>query len=128
MPGALLAPIIAVIIVVVLAAIAITRFSRRTREHSDALQFADRPTVRYLVPPGQDPANVLTQLRQAGYDANPDSEPGPASPILIIGTTHGGEPDRDHLRQVLADTTRDVDPTVDSETELSPASVRFMDE
>jgi hypothetical protein len=128
MPGALLAPIIVVIIFLVLAAFAITRFSRRTREHSDTLQFADRPTVRYLVPPGQDPANVLTQLRQAGYDANPDSEPGPASPIVIIGATHGGEPDRDELRRVLAGTTRDVDPMVDSETEVTAASVRFMDE
>jgi hypothetical protein len=128
MPGALLAPIIVVVILLVLVAFAMKRFSRRTVEHSDRLQYADRPTVRYEVPNGQDPANVLIHLREAGFDASPDSEPGPSSPVIIIGTKTGDEPDRERLRAVLAQTSVNVDPSVDSPTEERHSTVRFLDE
>jgi hypothetical protein len=126
--GAVLVPVIAVIIVLVIAGFAVQRFSRREVEHSDRLQLADRPTVRYEVPNGQDPAAVLNQLHQAGYDASPDSEPGPSSPVIIIGTTSGTAPDRDRLRTLLADAPVNVDPSVDSATEETRSTVRFMDE
>ena len=65
------------------------------------LQNADLPTLRYEVPPGQDPAVVLVGLRQAGYDASADSD-GPPSPIVIIGGT-GSAPDREAVRRALTD-------------------------
>ena len=100
--GAVLVPAILLIVVIVAAAIAVKQFGRREVQHSDRLQHADRPTLRYEVPPGQDPAVVLTGLRRAGYDASADSEPGPSSPIVIIGTTTG-DPDREDVRRTLAD-------------------------
>ncbi|MGC4112815.1 MAG: hypothetical protein QM747_20810 [Nocardioides sp.] len=126
--GAVLVPVVAVVIVLLVAAVAVKRFGRAEREHSDQLQAADRPTVRYEVPPGQDPAAVLADLRTAGYDVSADSEPGPSSPILIIGTASGGAPDRERLRTLLATASVNVDPSVDSDTELSRSSVRFLDE
>jgi hypothetical protein len=100
--GAVLVPVIILIIVIIAAAIAIKQFGRREVQRSDRLQHADRPTLRYLVPPGQDPAVVVAGLRQAGYDASADSEPGPSSPIVIIGET-GTVPDREEVRRTLAD-------------------------
>src|SRR3954471_23259965 len=101
--GALLVPVILLLIVLVAAGIATQHFARREMEHSDRLQSAERPTLRYEVPYGQDPAIVLTGLRQAGYDASADSEPGPSSPIVIIAGTGGSEPDREQVRRTLAD-------------------------
>lgn len=100
--GAVLIPVVVIVIVLVLAAIAVKRFSRAEVHRSDRLQNADRPTLRYKVPRGQDPALVVAGLRQAGYDASPDSEPGPSSPIVIIGET-GGAPDREAVRRALSD-------------------------
>ncbi|MGA8249077.1 MAG: hypothetical protein WB797_19375, partial [Nocardioides sp.] len=85
------------------------------------------PTLRYLVPAGQDPAVVLGALRRAGYDASPDSEPGPSSPVVIIGATTGGPPDRDRVREVLTQLDQtNVNPDESAPLDLPPA--RFVDE
>ncbi len=75
--GAVLVPVILLIVVIVVAALAVKRFGSREVAHSDRLQDTDRATLRYEVPPGQDPAVVLAGLRGAGYDASADSEPDP---------------------------------------------------
>lgn len=125
--GAVLVPVILGLIVLVVGAYAVTRFSRDQTEHSDRLQNADRPTLRYQVPPGQDPALVLTELSAAGYDAAADSEPGPSSPIVLIGTSSGSAPDREELRAVLGRITRvNIDPGAEPSSDLPP--VRFVDE
>jgi hypothetical protein len=100
--GAVLVPVLLVLIVLVVGAIAVKRFTRAEIDHSDRLQADERPTLRYRIPAGQDPALVLAGLRRAGYDASADSEPGPSSPIVIIGAT-GGAPDREAVRRALAD-------------------------
>jgi hypothetical protein len=125
--GAVLVPVLLLLVVLALAAYALKRFGRREIQHSDRLQNADRPTLRYEVPAGQDPAAVLTELRRAGYDASADSEPGPSSPVVIIGTTTGDVPDREQLRATLdrIDVVN-VDPEVDVPMDRPP--VRFMDE
>ncbi|HET8666209.1 MAG TPA: hypothetical protein VFM08_17975, partial [Nocardioides sp.] len=90
-------------------------------------QNADRSTLRYEVPEGQDPAAVLAGLRGAGYDASPDSEPGPSSPIVIIGEAQGGEPDREAVRRTL--TELDGTNVVPEESATVRRSrVRFVDE
>jgi hypothetical protein len=125
--GAFLVPVLLVLVVVVLGVLAVKRFGRDEIEHSDRLQADERPTLSYEVPPGQDPALVLAGLREAGYDASADSEPGPSSPILIIGNHSGGRPDREDLRSVLGriDGTN-VNP--DENQRLAPSRVRFTDE
>ena len=100
--GAVLVPVLLVLIVMVVGAIAVKRFTRAEIDHSDRLQADERPTLRYQIPAGQDPALVLAGLRRAGYDASADSEPGPSSPIVIIGAT-GGAPDREAVRRALTD-------------------------
>jgi len=100
--GAVLVPVLLVLIVMVVGAIAVKRFTRAEIDHSDRLQADERPTLRYRISAGQDPALVLAGLRRAGYDASADSEPGPSSPIVIIGAT-GGAPDREAVRRALAD-------------------------
>jgi hypothetical protein len=127
--GAVFVPVILVLIVLVAGVIAVQRFTRSEVEHSDRLQNADRPTLRYEVPSGQDPALVLAGLRQAGYDASADSEPGPSSPIVIIGAggTGGDAPDRESVRETLEhlDGTNIVP---DESAHLEHRRVRFLDE
>jgi hypothetical protein len=124
--GAVLVPVILVLIVLVLGVVAVKRFTRAEIDHSDRLQADDRPTLRYQVPPGQDPALVLAGLRQAGYDASADSEPGPSSPIVIIGAT-GGAPDREAVRRTLTDL--DGTNVVPEESgSIDRSRVRFEDE
>jgi hypothetical protein len=125
--GALLVPIVLGLVVLVLAAVAVTRFTRREIEHGDQLRAADRPTLTYEVPPGQDPAVVLVALRHAGYDASADAGSGASSPVVIIGTTTGGAPDREDVRAALSRLDRvNVDPEADVALDLPP--VRFTDE
>jgi hypothetical protein len=125
--GAVLFPVLLALIVVVVAVVAVKRFGSRTNAQSDRLQAEDRPTLRYLVPAGQDPAVVLGALRGAGYDASPDSEPGPSSPIVIIGAPTGGGPDREHVREVLTQLEQtNVNPDDSAPLDLPP--VRFTDE
>jgi hypothetical protein len=95
-------------------------------QHSDRLQHSDRPTLRYEVPPGQDPAVVVAGLRQAGYDASADSEPGPSSPIVIIGAT-GGAPDREDVRRRLADLDG-TNVVPEESAQVHRSRVRFLDE
>jgi hypothetical protein len=99
--GAVLVPVLLLAIVIIAGVIAVKRFSADEVRRSDRLQDRARPALRYVVPPGQDPALVLTGLRNAGYDASADSEPGASSPIVIIGST-GGAPDREAVRRTLA--------------------------
>lgn len=125
--GAVLVPLLLVAIAVVAGVAALKRFGSEAVQESDRLQDNDRPTLRYLVPPGQDPAVVLGALRESGYDASPDSEPGPSSPLVIIGSRTGGSPDREDVRSVLTalDETN-VNPDESGSVDLAP--VRFTDE
>ena len=125
--GAVLVPVILIAIVVGLAILAVRAFSRREVEHSDELQFAHRHSVRYQVPPGQDPAAVLHHLQSEGYDVSPDSEPGPSSPILIIGTHDATAVDREYLRRSLrAFDETNVNPEESGPVDRPP--IRFLDE
>jgi hypothetical protein len=125
--GAVLVPVIIVAIIVVLAVVAVRAFSRREVEHSDQLQAAHRHSVRYEVQPGQDPAAVLHHLESEGYDVSPDSEPGPSSPVLIIGTQDASAIDRDQLRRTLAGFDQsNINP--EESGPVGRREVRFVDE
>jgi hypothetical protein len=124
--GAFLVPVIVLIVLLVVVGVAVKRFSRNELDHSDRLQADSRPTLRYEVPPGQDPALVLVGLREAGFDASADSEPGPSSPIIVIGAV-GGEPDREAVRHALTELDgTNVNP--DESAPVDRSRVRFVDE
>jgi hypothetical protein len=125
--GAVLVPLVLVLIVLVLVILAVRGFSRREVDHSDELQAHHRYSVRYQVPPGQDPALVLHHLESEGYDVSPDSEPGPSSPIIIIGSQDATVVDRESLRETLSE----LDGTTVNPEEsghLDRSRVRFLDE
>jgi hypothetical protein len=125
--GAVLVPVLLIVLALVVGTIVVKRFGSAEVEHSDRLQNADRPTLRYEVPPGQDPAVVIAALSGDGYDVSPDSEPGPSSPIVIIGRRGGGAPDREAVRAslTLLDETN-IDPPTSGSVERG--RVRFLDE
>jgi hypothetical protein len=125
--GAVVVPILLALVVVAVALVLVKRFGRATVEQSDRLRDPDRPTLRYLVPAGQDPAVVLGALRGAGYDASPDSEPGPSSPIVIVGSGSGDPVDREGVRATLTE-LRQVNVNPDDSAPLASAPVRFVDE
>jgi hypothetical protein len=122
-----LVPIMLVLVVVAVGLVLVKRFGSNAVEQSDRLQDPDRPTLRYLVPAGQDPAVVLGALRNAGYDASPDSEPGPSSPIVIVGSPAGEPIDRERVRATLGELDQvNVNPEESAPLDLPP--VRFVDE
>ena len=71
--GAALVPVVLILVALVLVWLVVRRFTQQEIARSDRLQNADRPTLRYEVPAGQDPTVVVIALREAGYDASPDA-------------------------------------------------------
>jgi hypothetical protein len=125
--GAVLVPVVLILIVVVLGVVAVRAFSSREVEHSDELQADHRYSVRYQVPPGQDPAVVLHHLESEGYDVSPDSEPGPSSPIIIIGSPDATAVDREAVRATLSELDEtNINPAESGPVDRPP--VRFLDE
>lgn len=121
--AAVLVPVILVLILLVAGAISLRRFVRREGAHGDRLRDDREGTVRYLVPPGQDPAAVLAGLGRQGYDAVPDPSVGQPRELLIAAR-HDGRIDREEVRRVLAGIT---DLNLEGDQVTVP-DVRFMDE
>jgi hypothetical protein len=124
-------PVLVVVLVVVLVLVGAAALLRRATasqvEHSDRLQNADRPTLRYEVPPGQDPAVLVTALTQDGYDVSADADPGASAPVVIIGRPGGQAPDREAVRASLSLLNEtNVDPPASARVERR--RVRFLDE
>jgi predicted membrane-bound mannosyltransferase len=81
----------------------------------------DRRQLRYLVPPGQDPAVLLAALRKAGIVAAEDSRQTPEGPTIVVA-----EPaDREQVRTVLAQTPQT---SMDDPAARRGEEVRFLDE
>jgi hypothetical protein len=91
--GALLLPVLAAVVVLVLLAVLVHRWmSEHTRRAVDLAE-PDTSTLDYVVPEGQDPAVLLGALVRDGFEASPD----PAeSHVLHISCPAG--PDRDRAR------------------------------
>jgi hypothetical protein len=70
---------------------------------------------------------VLSALHHAGYAVSADSEPGPSTPILLIGSHSGGPPGRESVRETInrLDTVN-VEGHKNWDVDLRPA--RFTDE
>ena len=79
----------------------------------DRLTLAGSDTLSYDVPNGQDPADILIALRQAGYESVEDTVHG-LHRVLVACPGHR---DRDHIRSVIA-----------SVTAQAGVAVRFGDE
>jgi hypothetical protein len=85
-----------------------------------AAQQEGRSQLRYLVPPGQDPAVLVAALSQAGIQASEDVHFTPQGPTIVVA-----EPaDREQVRRVLAQTPH----TSMDDPARRGDEVRFLDE
>lgn len=126
--GAVLLPVLLILVVVALLVLVVRAFSRRQVEDGDQLLADHRHSVRYQVPPGQDPAVVLHHLESEGYDVYPDSGPGPSSPIIVIGSQDASVVDRESLRETLTELDETTTDPEESRPSVDRAPVRFLDE
>lgn len=121
--GAILIPILIVVIVVVALGMAAKGFVRTERERTDHVR-AEGSTLRYEVPAGQDPAEVIVQLVRAGYEVVPDATVGQSSEILIGGRGRK-RAKREEVRLLLEQMSR---VGAEGGATGAPPRVRFMDE
>lgn len=108
----------------VLVSVVAVRYFRQDEERKYAEATGEVvDSLRYHIPPGQDPAAVLASLRLEGYDAVCDDRFD--DPDVLILTPAGRDRERAHVRAVLAHST----PT-NLEGDRQPAGrlIRFADE
>jgi hypothetical protein len=121
--GAVLIPLIAILVVVVLLGLLAKAWTARRTARNDDLARTETVTLDYVVPTGQDPTLILAALSSEGYDAAPD--PGQTQ-LVHIACPAGQERVRAHVRATIAGVHRTgVD---DTEAHFDPGTVRFVDE
>jgi len=76
--GAVLVPVLLVLIVLVVGAIAVKRFTRAEIDQSDRLQADERPTLRYRIPAGR--IRRWSWPGSAGRDTTPPPTPSQGRP------------------------------------------------
>jgi hypothetical protein len=96
---AFIAVVVVVVVVVGLATGRLGSTLRRSRERQEHLESARTPTLEYVVPTGQDPAVVLTALRQAGFVAATDSTT--SGQRVLIECPEGVERQRARARSAI---------------------------
>jgi hypothetical protein len=72
--GALLVPILIVLVTLVAGVVVLRRWSAGREQLGDELEDPGTPTLAYRVPAGQDPAVVLAALEGDGYVAAADPD------------------------------------------------------
>ena len=120
--GAILVPIIVVVVVAIVALWGMRAWVSGHQRQADELAAPGTSSLDYLVPPGQDPVVVLTALSAEGYDASTD----PDAPNLVHVACPAG-PDRDRAR-VRAVIHAAGSTAVDAGVPFEPGEVRFTDE
>lgn len=88
--------------------------------HAEVLE---RPHVRYRVPEGQDPVVVLTQVREAGYNAVPAPEDRGGE--VVVALLEDTPQARDALRRVIGGARAT---NVDGPEVMNPGPIRFEGE
>ncbi|MGN6722991.1 MAG: hypothetical protein ACTHJM_10305 [Marmoricola sp.] len=121
--GAILIPVLIVVIIVVALGMAAKGFVRRERDRTDRVR-SEKTTLRYEVPPGQDPTEVILELARAGYEVVPDATVGQSSEILI-GRRGRRVTRREDVRSLLEKMSR---VNAEGGAPGTPPRVRFMDE
>jgi hypothetical protein len=120
--SAVIVPIILVVLVLVIGAIAVVRMARRNQEREAWAKSSETQSLRYSVPEGQDPAAVMAALRQEGYEPIQDQDT--AGRDVLIPCPAGKDRDRARVRAILvhvAPLNLEGDPA-------DTSSVRFADE
>ena len=120
--GALLIPVIALVVVVVAVAVGAGAWSSRRHASAERVASPAHPTLDYRVPPGQDPAVLLAALAQEGFTASVDPRD---THLVRVSSPAGPDRDRAHVRSVIASVRTTG---IDSGAPHDPGAVRFTDE
>jgi hypothetical protein len=120
--GALLIPVLIVLVLLVLGVVWLRRWGADRQRLADELNRPDTPTLEYTVPEGQDPAAVLLALENDGYVATTD----PTDTLLVrVHCPAGLDRERARVRAVIE--TVGVT-AIDSGVPVHDGPVRFRDE
>lgn len=119
--GALLIPVIAVVVVVAIVWVAGRRWAVGRQRVSHELSATATPTIDYQAPEGQDPVVLTTALSAEGFTATTD----PANPQLVhVSCPAGPDRDRAHVRSVIASVRTTA---IDAGVPFDVGDVRFTD-
>lgn len=117
--GALLIPVIVLLVLLVLGLVWMRRWGQEHQHHAETLADPGTPTLDYHVPEGQDPATVVAALQGAGYSTAVD--PGDTQLVRVECAAD----ERERVRSVIGS----VDTTgIDSGAPLHTHTIRFQDE
>lgn len=120
--GALLVPIVILVVLLVLGAVWLRRWGSERQRVTDDLRDPTTPTLDYQVPDGQDPVVLLTALSQEGYECSVD----PANTRLVrVSCPAGLDRHRARVRQVIVHAGST---SLEGGPPLEPEHVRFLDE
>jgi hypothetical protein len=119
--GAILGPLLLIVVVLGFGAYAVVLMSRRQMQREDRAKRPDVETLRYHVPTGQDPAAVIAALHEEGFEAVEDHDAGFGQ--VLIPCLDGKDRERARARAVIgqAPLNLDGDP-------CDAPPVRFADE
>jgi len=113
--GAIVVPVLLVLVVLVLVAVGLRWAGRR--QDREVAEVTGEPHLRYRVPEGRDPTPVITALQDEGYGAALHGRD------VVVQVAEDPDRDRDRVRAVIsrAAANLDGDPA-------PPEQVRFRDE
>jgi hypothetical protein len=97
--SAVLVPLLLVVLVLVIGAVAVVRMSRRTQEREDRAKSGETDALRYRVPEGQDPVAVMTALRGDGFE--PVQDTATAGRDVLIPCPAGKDRERARVRAII---------------------------
>jgi hypothetical protein len=120
--GALLIPMIVVVLIVVLVFVAGRRWLGQRQRVADDLAAPSTATLDYRVPPGQDPVVLLAALGAEGFTAT--TSPDDAT-LIRVACPAGPDRYRARLRAVIASVHTTA---IDSGASFDVEDVRFTDE
>ncbi len=127
--GAILVPVIVVVVLLVIASVLFTRLRQHGEQQREEVLAAPH-RLRYTVPTGQDPAAALVSLSRGGFEATAD--PGDQHALVIMCPL--GSKQREEVRLLLE---RETANTLEGQERGGPqgdppppeaSRVRFADE
>jgi hypothetical protein len=116
--------VLVVLIVIVAVVYGAVRTAKGPKDPRDNVERASAESLRYRVPPGQDPVVVVSALTKAGFVA--EALPVPEGHDVVVACEHGRERDRGRVREIIQDA--DVSAIGGGGAPYDIPPVRFLDE
>ena len=113
--GAIVVPLLLVLVVLVLVAVGLRWAGRR--QDREVAEATSHPNLRYPVPAGRDPTPVITALQDEGYGAALHGRD------VVVEVAEDPDRDRARVRSVISHAAANLDGDP-----APPEDVRFRDE